>query len=64
MRKNKVSRRTRHEGVIVRLVSNNVAANGGDGVTMFANEKPTYTGKTYVYSFVMTCCEILMEFSI
>ncbi|KAH8932725.1 hypothetical protein BDL97_19G088900 [Sphagnum fallax] len=59
MRENKAQRRTRLEGVTNRLVSNNVAANGGDGVTMFANEEPTYTAKADVYSFGMTCCEIL-----
>jgi serine/threonine protein kinase len=59
MRENKAWRRTRLEGVTNRLVSNNVAANGGDGVTMFANEEPTYTAKADVYSFGMTCCEIL-----
>jgi hypothetical protein len=59
MRENRASRRTRLEGVTNRLVSNNVAASGGDGVTMFANEEPTYTAKADVYSFGMTCCEIV-----
>jgi len=58
MGKNKQRKKTHHQPVTNQLTSNNAAANG-NGTTMSAYKEPTYTAKADVYSFGITCYEIL-----
>jgi serine/threonine protein kinase len=58
MGRNRQWKRTHRQPVTNQLISNNAAANG-NSTTMSAYKEPTYTAKADVYSFGITCYEIL-----